>query len=173
MKVQVSQMVIAIGAQMISPARKLFLSRVATGNLAVLCGHRFLMISISVVDRPVRRPFTLVRRPKLPEFGASHNMLRRDGRGVTGLFHRDRFRQVARLVDIGAHEHGGVIGEQLDRQREEHRAMNASTSGSVIVAMVGSCRMPPRPCSSVMKTIWPPRAATSSMLETVLSKKRS
>jgi hypothetical protein len=36
MKVQVSQMVIAIGAQMISPARKLFLSRVATGILGVL-----------------------------------------------------------------------------------------------------------------------------------------
>ncbi|MGB8293540.1 MAG: hypothetical protein WCE42_37610, partial [Rhizobium ruizarguesonis] len=29
------------------------------------------------------------------------------GPGVTGLFHRHGFRQVARLVDIGAHEDGG------------------------------------------------------------------
>jgi hypothetical protein len=36
MKVQVSQIVMAIGAQMIKPARKLFLSRMATGTRGAL-----------------------------------------------------------------------------------------------------------------------------------------
>jgi hypothetical protein len=27
------------------------------------------------------------------------------------LFHRDRFGEIPRLVDVGAHHHGGVIGQ--------------------------------------------------------------
>jgi hypothetical protein len=37
--------------------------------------------------------------------------------GITGLFDRDAFRQVAGLVDVGALEDGDVVGEELDRDR--------------------------------------------------------
>src|SRR5579862_6717562 len=37
------------------------------------------------------------------------------------LLHRDAFRQVARLVDVGAFGDRRVIGEQLDRDRVEQR----------------------------------------------------
>src|SRR3546814_10411618 len=35
------------------------------------------------------------------------------------LLHRDRFREVARLVDVGALQHGGVVGQELHRQAVE------------------------------------------------------
>jgi hypothetical protein len=35
------------------------------------------------------------------------------------LLHRDAFRQVARLVDVGAFEDGDVVSQQLDRDRVE------------------------------------------------------
>ena len=37
-------------------------------------------------------------------------------------FHRHRFGQIARLIDIRSDEHGGMIGQQLDRHRIEQRA---------------------------------------------------
>jgi len=37
------------------------------------------------------------------------------------LFDRDAFRQIARLVDVGALEHGHVVGQQLQRHGVEDR----------------------------------------------------
>src|SRR5215212_4762086 len=37
------------------------------------------------------------------------------------LLDRDGLREVARLVDVFAHEDGGVIGDELDRQRVDDR----------------------------------------------------
>src|SRR5690242_4283320 len=33
------------------------------------------------------------------------------------LLDRDRLREIARLVDVGTHEHGGVVGQQLHRDQ--------------------------------------------------------
>ena len=46
----------------------------------------------------------------------------RDSSGYRRSLHRDRFGQVARLVDVGADEHRGVIGEELHRHGIEQRA---------------------------------------------------
>jgi len=40
---------------------------------------------------------------------------RRRARRAPRLFDRDAFREVARLIDVGAPEYRGVIGEQLQR----------------------------------------------------------
>src|SRR6476646_1494219 len=39
----------------------------------------------------------------------------------TWLFHRHRLRQVARLVDVRAHDDGGVIGDELHRHGVDER----------------------------------------------------
>src|SRR6266567_2426106 len=41
--------------------------------------------------------------------------------GARALLDRDALRQIAGLVDVGAFEDGGVVGEQLDRDRVEQR----------------------------------------------------
>ncbi len=110
--------------------------------------------------------------PHLPNEAARIRPLAQALRPLSDSLHRHRFREVARLIDIGAHEDSGVVGKQLDRQREDHRRDDLVDDGRVIVAMVGSFEAA-APASSVMKMMRPPRAATSCMFETVLSKKRS
>lgn len=40
---------------------------------------------------------------------------------LTTLFDSHRLRQIAGLVDVGAFEHRGVVGEELDRDGVEDR----------------------------------------------------
>ena len=61
------------------------------------------------------------------------------------LLHRDGLRQVARLVDVFAHENGRVIGEQLHRHGvDDRRDRSDARSASTMVAMRVE-PAPPRP----------------------------
>ena len=54
-----------------------------------------------------------------PENGGVDGRNEKKKRYALASLHRHRLRQVARLVDIGALEDGGVVGEQLDRDGVE------------------------------------------------------
>src|SRR3954471_20601372 len=73
MKVQVNQMVIAIGAQMIRPARKLFLSRIATGTRGAFSVIFFDELRFSLQTGRVTGLPPVSAGTKLPEFAFSHN----------------------------------------------------------------------------------------------------
>src|SRR6185312_6870903 len=45
--------------------------------------------------------------------------------GKVQLLDRHRLGQVARLIDVGAHEHPGVVGEQLHRDQRQDRRHEA------------------------------------------------
>ena len=88
------------------------------------------------------------------------------------LFDRDRFRQISRLIDVGAHDHGGMVGQQLHRDRIDHRREGRRHVGQHDGDQGFDGRFR-RPLGVVIRMILPPRAATSCMLETVFSNTRS
>ena len=68
-------------------------------------------------------PVDVCRREHLPTHKLRHftrlKQMRRPG--DWRLFHSNRLGEVARLVDVGAHEHRRVVGDELHRDRIEQR----------------------------------------------------
>ena len=56
------------------------------------------------------------------------------------LFHRDRLRQVPRLVDVAPQRHGGVVGQQLQRDAEQDRVELGLGCGARAIVVVGQAR---------------------------------
>ena len=67
-------------------------------------------------------------RPKVRSYKKSSNFTvpfnNRSGT-LTQLFHRDRLGQIARLVHVGAAQHGDVVGQKLQRDGENNRRADA------------------------------------------------
>jgi len=90
-----------------------------------------------------------------------------EGAARTGaLLDRHAFREVARLVDVGAVVHGDVVREQLQRDREQ--------DGQQHGLLLGTCRTSHAMSSSsgdglsVTAMMRPPRDSTSFMFERLL-----
>ena len=81
--------------------------------------------------------------------------------------HRHGLGEVARLIHIRAHLHCCVIGDELNRDGIQDRRDQRMSRGS----WKFECAFTTADASSAsLKTInWPPRAATSCMLETIFS----
>ena len=76
-----------------------------------------------------------------------------------------RLREVARLVDVRALQHRGVVGEQLDRDRVEDRRDEADRpSGSSMTRARSARRAARSPPRRYSRITLPPRATTSCML---------